>query len=106
MSITYANYDNFKKLTDEGLVIIDFFTTTCGPCKLYSKVLEQIAFDCPFVDIVKVNLSDYPKLGLEPPIDAVPTSLFLKNGELVCTEVGSMSQDEVMERIGEFFYEN
>ena len=109
MSVTVANYDTFNELTKEGLVIVDYYSTTCGPCKLYSKILEQIAYECPFISIVKVNLTDHPKLGEVPafggdPIGAVPTSFFVKNGELVCTEVGSMSQDEVMEIIGQYFF--
>ena len=106
MSITYGDYDNFKELTEGGIVIVDFFTTTCGPCKLYSKVLERIAYDCPFINIVKVNLTDYPKLGLDPAIEAVPTSLFIKEGKIVGIEEGSMSQDEVMGKITECFFEN
>ena len=38
--ISYANYEDYNKLLSEGFTIVDFFTTTCGPCKVFSKILE------------------------------------------------------------------
>ncbi len=100
--ITYASYDTYAELTGKDFVIVDFFTETCGPCKLFSKILEDVTFDCPFVNVVKVNLTQYPKLGAD--IEAVPTVHFMKDGTLRHTEVGLMTRDEVLEKISEIYY--
>jgi len=100
-----ANYDNYSELISEGFSIVDFFSDTCGPCKVFAKILEGIAADLPFLNIVKVNLSNYPKIGADLKIDAVPTVIFAKDGKELERVVGLMSADEVMEKIGQYYYE-
>ena len=104
MSIDIATADTFAELTAEGFVIVDFYSTTCVPCKMLSRILEDLSCDYPFVDIVKANISDYPKLGVDFAIDAVPTVFFMKDGELLERVVGLMDEDEIIEKIGEYFY--
>ncbi|MBD5157855.1 MAG: thioredoxin fold domain-containing protein [Butyrivibrio sp.] len=103
--ISYANYENFNELFAEGFTIVDFYSVTCGPCKLFSKILEEITYDLPFVNIVKVNLTDFPKIGEQYEIDAVPTIFFVKDGEIRERVVGVMEQEEVMEKISQYYYE-
>lgn len=103
--ITYADYDTYKDLSGTGFVLVDFYTITCGPCKLFSKVLEEVAGELPFVDIVKVNLTDFPAIGQENQIEAVPTVFFVKDGSLLERSEGVMSYDEVMEKVKEYYYE-
>jgi thiol-disulfide isomerase/thioredoxin len=105
MKITMANYENYNDLLAEGFSIVDFFTDSCGPCKVFAKILEEVAADLPFLNIVKVNLSDFPKLGAELKIDAVPTVIFAKDGKELERVVGLMSADEVMEKISQYYYE-
>lgn len=105
MNIKYANYENYNELIKEGFSIVDFFTNTCGPCKVFAKILESISLDLPFINIIKVNLSDYPAFGKKLNIDAVPTVLFVKDGKEVERVVGLMSADEVTEKIGQYYYE-
>lgn len=102
--IALANYDNYNELTSQGFVLVDFYSETCGPCKVLSKILEEITYELPFVNIVKVNCTFWPKLGTDNEIDAVPTVFFMKNGELMERVVGLMDRDEVVEKIGEYYY--
>lgn len=102
--ISYANYENYNELLAQGFTIVDFFSVTCGPCKLFSKILEEITYDLPFVNIVKVNLTDFPNIGEENEIDAVPTIFFVKDGEILERVVGVMEQEEVMEKISQYYY--
>ena len=101
--ISYANYENYNELLAQGFTIVDFFSVTCGPCKLFSKILEEITYDLPFVNIVKVNLTDFPNIGEENEIDAVPTIFFVKDGEILERVVGVMEQEEVMEKISQYY---
>lgn len=102
--ITVANYDNYKELLKEGFTIVDFYSETCGPCKLFSRILEEITYELPFVNIVKVNTTFYPKLGVENEIEAVPTIFFVKDGEILERVVGVMEEEEVMEKISQYYY--
>ena len=104
MSINIAHTESYGELTREGFVIVDFYSTTCVPCKMQSRVLEDLTEDYPFVNIVKVNVTDDPKLGVDHQIEAVPTVKFLRDGEELETIVGLMDEDEIVEKIGEYFY--
>lgn len=102
--ISLATYDNYNELLAEGFTIVDFYSETCGPCKLFSKILEEITYELPFVNIVKVNTTNFPKLGIENDIDAVPTIFFVKDGEILERVVGVMEQEEVVQKISEYYY--
>lgn len=102
--ITLANNENYDQLLSQGFTIVDFYSETCGPCKLFSKILEEIACELPFVNIVKVNTTFFPRLGIENDIEAVPTIFFVKDGKILERVVGLMEQEEVMEKISTHYY--
>ncbi len=104
MAIQLATTENFEDVIKEGFVIVDFFSETCGPCKSFSKVLDEIEFELPFVNIVKVNTTKYPELAKKNKVLGVPTVLFMNDGEMLEKHVGAMSEDEVKEKIGGFIY--
>lgn len=104
MSINIATDESYNELINDGFVIVDYYTTTCVPCKMFSRILEDLTVDYPFVNIVKVNITDYPAIGSENEIEAVPTVKFIKDGRQLDTIVGLMSEDEVIEKISEYYY--
>ena len=104
MAIQYADNDSFKEQIKEGFVIVDFFSTTCVPCKAFSRLLEELDAALPFINIVKVNTTDYPKLGKENRIFGVPTVQFYKDGEKKFENVGVMEVDEMKEQIAKLMY--
>ena len=103
--INIAATDTFDELVKEGFTIVDFYSTTCVPCKMFSRILEDLTLDYPFVNIVKVNVTDYPALGTRFDIMAVPTVKFFKDGVEKETVVGLMGEDEVVEKITQYYYE-
>lgn len=102
--ISIATDKTYRDLISEGFVIVDFYSTTCVPCKMFSRILEDLTCDYPFVNIVKVNTTDYPSLGIENEIEAVPTVKFIKDGNELETIVGLMDDEEVIEKISEYYY--
>lgn len=104
MSINIATDESYNELINDGFVIVDYYTTTCVPCKMFSRILEDLTIDCPFVNIVKVNITDYPSIGNENNIEAVPTVKFIKDGQELDTVVGLMDEEEVIEKISEYYY--
>lgn len=104
MSISIATDETYQSLISKGFVIVDFYSTTCVPCKMLSRILEDIACDYSFVDIVKVNITDYPVLGAQNEIEAVPTVFFIKDGEELEKVIGLMDEDEIIEKISRYYY--
>ena len=102
--IQYATNETYQDLLQQDFAIVDFFSDTCGPCKVLAKYLEEITAELPFVNIIKVNCSSYPKLGRDNEIDAVPTIFFVRNGEIKERVVGLLTKDEVMDKISEHYY--
>ncbi|WP_046216231.1 thioredoxin family protein [Paenibacillus wulumuqiensis] len=104
MSIHAGTPNNYKELVKEGFVIVDFYGESCSPCKMLSKVLDDIDFEMPFVNVVKVNTSQHFELGEEFNIMAVPTVLFYKNNEIVDRHAGLMSAEAIKEKIAKYLY--
>ena len=104
MAIHYATEQDFDTLLQGEFVIVDFFSTTCIPCKLFSKILEDLEMDMPFLDIVKVNTTEYPGLGERFEIRAVPTVHFYEEGKLVDSHLGVMPMEELLDVVRKYAY--
>lgn len=104
MAIQNADGTNFKDLISRDFVIADFYGATCVPCKLFSRILEDIEAEIPFLNIVKLNTTENPQLAEEYHISAVPTIHFYKDGALVASHVGVMQPQEVKEVIAQHMY--
>lgn len=102
--IQLANKENFETLIGEGFVIVDFFGTTCVPCKLFSRILEDLEAEIPFLNIVKLNTTDNPEVADQYHIQAVPTVHFYKDGQLVHSHVGVMQLQQVKDVIAQYLY--
>ena len=72
------NKAEFEQITKEGVVLVDFFATWCGPCKMLAPVLEELA-----EDMVKVDVDQEGDLAMKFGIMSVPTMIVFKNGEAV-----------------------
>lgn len=104
MAIHYATQETFDQLIQEGFVVVDFFSSTCVPCKHLSQVLEDIEAELPFVNIVKVNTTENPALARRFSIFAVPTLHFYLNGEKKEERVGLLETEELQQVIGQYLY--
>ena len=105
MSISIATTETYKDLVSESMTIVDFYSTTCVTHQMFSRVLEDLTDDYPFLNIVKVNVTDHPALGAQHEIEAVPTVLFVKDGVEKEKVVGLMDEEEVIEKITQYYYE-
>ncbi len=75
------------------LLVIDFYATWCGPCKMLAPVFEEVAAKYPDVTFVKVNVDEDEELARKFRISVIPTLVFVKNGEAVKTSTGYMDAD-------------
>lgn len=104
MSLTNANAENFYDLIAKGFTIVDFYSTTCVPCRMFARTVEDLALEFPFINFVKINISHYPSIGTDFNIEAVPTVLFAEDGKELDREVGLMEETEVLEKIKQYYY--
>ncbi|ENN77622.1 thioredoxin-2 [Dendroctonus ponderosae] len=80
-----------QKLSDAGdqLVVIDFFATWCGPCKMISPKLEELANEYADIHILKVDVDECEELAMEYNISSMPTFVFIKNKSVLLTFSGA-----------------
>ena len=96
-----ATNTNFEELLqDEKLVIVDFWATWCGPCRMLSPLLDEVEEEmADKITVVKVNVDDADEIAMKYRIMNIPTLLFFKGGQLVDKTVGAMPKNVLVDRI-------
>lgn len=97
--ITKENFDS-EVLKAEGTVLVDFWATWCGPCRMLSPIVDEVASERPDVKVGKINVDEQPELAQQFGIMSIPTLLVFKNGEKVQESVGLIPKEKVEELIG------
>lgn len=98
--IIEGNNDNFSEVTKDSFVLVDFFATWCGPCKMLSPVLHEVAEE-KNVKTVKVDIDASIDLATKYGVMSVPTLMIFKEGEVVATSTGYKSKDALIKWIEE-----
>ncbi len=89
MAVIHLTKDNFDEVTREGLVLIDFWATWCGPCRMQGPVVEQLAEECgAAVKVCKIDVDAEPVLARRFRVMSIPTLVVLKDGQVKETRVG------------------
>ena len=95
---TNTNFDGL--LESEKLVIVDFWATWCGPCRMLSPLLDEVEEEmADKITVVKVNVDDADEIAMRYRIMSIPTLLFFKNGALVDRTVGAMPKSTLVDKI-------
>ena len=96
-----ATNSNFQELLqDSKLVVVDFWATWCGPCRMLSPLLDEVEEEmADKITVVKVNVDDADEIAAQYRIMSIPTLLFVKNGEIVDKTVGAMPKPALLEKI-------
>ena len=96
-----ATNTNFPELLQsEKLVVVDFWATWCGPCRMLSPVLDEVEEEmADKIQVVKVNVDDADEIAAQFRIMSIPTLLFFKNGQIVDKTVGAMPKAVLAEKI-------
>ena len=97
MAVISVTADNFVQevLKTEGIVMVDFWAAWCGPCKMLSPIVDQIAEEHPEIKVCKVNIDEEPSLAIDYKVMSIPTLLVFKNGEKVNMSIGVQSKSDI-----------
>jgi thioredoxin 1 len=82
-----------------GKVVVDFYSSTCVPCKKLMPIVEELSNEHLEVQFYKVNVEEHPDLAGDYMILSVPTVLFFENGELVDQSIGLVSKDVLKNKL-------
>ncbi len=99
MKIIKSNEEFNSLINSDSLVVIDFFATWCGPCKMLSPVLENVSNVLNNVEFIKVDIDQFNELASQYKVQSVPTIVFMKNGNEINRHIGYIDEDNLVEKI-------
>ena len=97
-----VNENNFETevLKSEKKVLIDFYADWCGPCKMLSPIVEDIAKSKSDIKVVKVNVDECQDISVKYQIMSIPTLVVIENGQEITRSVGVISKEEILNLLG------
>ena len=84
---------NFEKEIASGLVLVDFWAPWCGPCKMLSPIIQEVARELAPIKVGKLNVDENPETAQKFEIMSIPTVMLFKDGEVIETVIGFRSKD-------------
>ena len=98
LNITEENFEN-EVLKSNVPVIIDFYADWCGPCKIQSPIIDNLAEEKNNIKVGKINVDDNPELAEKYSIMSIPTILVIQNGEVTNQFVGVTEKEKLEEAL-------
>ncbi len=100
MAVTQLTKENFnaEAVQAKETVLIDFWAAWCGPCRMLSPVIDEIAVEAhDGLKVCKVNVDEQPELAQQFQVMSIPTLVVLKNGKTVSSSAGVRPKKEILE---------
>lgn len=99
LKITATNYDELVVRADKP-VLLDFWAEWCGPCRMVSPVVEEIAASHPEIAVGKVNVDEEPELAQAFRVQSIPMLVLLRDNAVVAAAVGAQSKEQLEQKLG------
>ena len=95
MAVLHLNETDFDATIAQGVTLVDFWATWCGPCRMLAPVIEQLAAERSDIKVCKVNVDDEPGLAQRFGVMSIPTLIVFKGGKVVEQAVGARGRQDV-----------
>lgn len=97
MSVITISKDNFQQEVMESKipVLLDFWASWCGPCRMVSPIVDEIADERSDIKVGKINVDEQPELASSFRVMSIPTLLVIKDGKIADQVVGARPKDQI-----------
>ncbi len=95
IEITKENFEN-EVVKSDKVVLLDFWAPWCGPCRMLSPIVDEVAEENPDIKVGKINVDEEPELAEKFEVMSIPTLFVMKNGEIVNQSLGAIPKAQVL----------
>lgn len=98
VNITNANFKE-EVLDSDKKVLVDFWAPWCGPCRMVSPIVEEIAEENAAIKVAKVNIDEQPQLAAQYGVMSIPTLIVFENGDIADKAVGARNKSFILQML-------
>ena len=101
MSVVNITNANFKEevLDSDKKVLVDFWAPWCGPCRMVSPIVDEIAEENTAIKIAKINIDEQPQLAAQYGVMSIPTLIVFENGDVADKAVGARNKSFILQML-------
>ena len=101
MSVLHITKETFQQevLNSDKEVLLDFWATWCGPCRMIAPTLDEIAEEREDIKVCKVNVDEEPELAAQFQITSIPTLMVIQNGKVVKQSLGAKPKAQILDML-------
>ena len=101
MSVLHITKETFQQevLNSDKEVLLDFWATWCGPCRMIGPILDEIAEEREDIKVCKVNVDEEPELAAQFQITSIPTLMVIQGGKVVKQSLGAKPKAQILDML-------